>query len=32
MSRKFDKWIIDLKTQNEDIKKFIAHSDSFIEA
>ena len=32
MSRKFDKRIIDLKTQNEDIKKFIDQSDSFIEA
>ena len=32
MSRKFDKRIIDLKTQNEDIKKFIKHADSFIEA
>ena len=32
MSRKFDKRIIDLKTQNEDIQKFITHSDSFIEA
>ena len=32
MARKFDKRIIDLKTQNGDIKKFIAHSDAFVEA
>jgi AhpD family alkylhydroperoxidase len=31
MDRKFDKRIHDLKTQNEDIHKFIAHSDAFIE-
>ncbi len=30
--RKFDKRIINLKTQNKDIKKFVEHSDSFIEA
>ena len=32
MERKFDKRIINLKTQNEDIKKFVAHSDAFVEA
>ena len=31
MARKFDKRIHDIKTQNEDILKFIAHSDAFIE-
>ena len=31
MDRKFDKRIHDIKTQNEDIQKFIAHSDAFIE-
>ncbi len=31
MSRKFDKRIHNLKTQNEDIQKLIAHSDAFIE-
>lgn len=31
MARKFDKRIHDLKTQNEDIRKFRAHSDAFIE-
>ena len=32
MKNKFDKRIINLKTQNEDIRKFIEHSDAFIEA
>ncbi len=32
MTRKFDKRIHNLKTQNEDIKKFIDHSDAFVEA
>jgi len=31
MARKFDKRIHDIKTQNEDIQKFIAHSDAFAE-
>lgn len=31
MARKFDKRIHDLKTQNEDIKKLIVHSDAFVE-
>ncbi len=31
MNRKFDKRIYDLKTQNEDIKKLLAHSDAFAE-
>ena len=31
MARKFDKRIHDLKTQNEDIRKLIDHSDAFIE-
>ncbi|RKX87380.1 MAG: carboxymuconolactone decarboxylase family protein [Spirochaetes bacterium] len=31
MERKFDKRIHDLKTQNEDIKKLLAHSDSFVK-
>ncbi len=31
MSRKFDKRIIDLKTQNEHIRAFIKHSDTFVE-
>ncbi|RLD57550.1 MAG: hypothetical protein DRJ05_09540 [Bacteroidetes bacterium] len=29
MTRKFDKRIHNLKTQNEDIRKLIAHSDAF---
>ena len=32
MERKFDKRIVDLKTQNEHIRTFIKHSDAFIEA
>ncbi len=32
MKNKFDKRIINVKTQNEDIRKFINHSDAFIEA
>lgn len=32
MSEKFMKRIPDLKTQNEDIRTFIAHSDDFVEA
>ena len=32
MERKFDKRIIDLKTQNEHIRTFINHSDAFVEA
>ena len=32
MARKFDKRIINLKTQNEDIRKFIVNIDSFVEA
>jgi len=32
MARKFDKRIHDLKTQNEDIRKFIIHSGAFVEA
>ena len=31
MKNKFDKRIHDLKTQNEDIRKFIAYSDAFVE-
>ena len=31
MTRKFDKRIHNLKTQNEDIRKLIAHSDAFVE-
>lgn len=31
MERKFDKRIYDIKTQNEDIRKLIAHSDAFVE-
>ena len=31
MERKFDKRIHDIKTQNEDIRKLIAHSDAFVE-
>ena len=31
MTRKFDKRIHDIKTQNEDIKKLIRHSDAFAE-
>ena len=31
MERKFDKRIHDIKTQNEDIRKLIAHSDAFAE-
>lgn len=31
MARKFDKRLITVKTQNEDIKKFLNHSDAFIE-
>ncbi len=31
MKTEFDKRIHNLKTQNEDIKKFIAHSDAFIQ-
>lgn len=31
MARKFDKRIHNIKTQNEDIRKFIAHSDAFVE-
>ncbi len=31
MERKFDKRIHDLKTQNEDIKKLLAHSNSFVK-
>ncbi len=31
MSRKFDKRIVDLKTQNEHIRTFIKHSDAFVE-
>ena len=31
MEKKFDKRIHDIKTQNEDIRKFIAHSDAFVE-
>jgi len=31
MARKFDKRIHDLQTQNEDIRKLIAHSDAFAE-
>ncbi len=30
--RKFDKRIINLKTQNEHIRMFIKHSDAFVEA
>ena len=32
MERKFDKRIINIKTQNEHIRLFIKHSDDFIEA
>ncbi len=32
MERKFDKRIHDLKTQNEDIQKFLSSSDAFVEA
>ena len=32
MTEKFKKRIHDLKTQNEDIRKFIAHSDAFAES
>ena len=31
MARKFDKRVHDLKTQNEDMRKLIAHSDAFVE-
>ena len=31
MTRKFDKRVHDLKTQNEDIRKLIVHSDAFVE-
>jgi len=31
MARKFDKRVHDLKSQNEDIRKLIVHSDSFVE-
>ncbi len=31
MARRFDKRIHDLKTQNDDIRKLIAHSDAFVE-
>ena len=31
MERKFDKRIVDLKTQNEHIRTFIKHSDAFVE-
>ena len=31
MARKFDKRLINLKTQNADIRTFIGHSDAFIE-
>ena len=31
MERKFDKRIYDIKTQNEDIRKLIAHSGAFVE-
>lgn len=31
MERKFDKRIYDIKRQNEDIRKLIAHSDAFVE-
>jgi len=30
MERKFDKRIIDLKTQNEHIRTFVKHSDAFL--
>ncbi len=32
MARKFDKRIHNLKTQNRDIKKFLSHSKTFVEA
>ena len=32
MDRKFDKRIINIKTQNEHIRTFINHSDAFVEA
>ena len=32
MKQKFDKRIHDLKTQNADIKKFLNHSDAFVES
>ncbi len=31
MERRFDKRIHDIKTQNEDIRKLIAHSNAFVE-
>ncbi len=31
MKTKFDKRVHNIKTQNEDIKKFFAHSDAFVE-
>jgi len=32
MERKFDKRILDLKSQNKDLKKLLNHSDAFIES